>query len=886
MKSRKISIGVSRLSLAVLVLAVTQLALAGEKADKSVAAVSGSAIIDDGAFIDANRVFSFVTNRGVYGRDLLGGYSFNGGGGLVFPYAGLENLQNGLANKTPLFAGGIWLGAVDVLSGDTLIALSEYSSEFVPGPMVGGTFQPDQPEFKVYKIHRDSLANNPNEDYLNWPSDQGAPTLPGGVPLILGDQTLWTVFNDANPATHTNDAGETAPMGIEVQQLMWATDTHEGGDTTFLDTILAVSHNGNTQFPSVSVIVKDYNAVTGDEYSVVFAEDTALGIYWRLINNTADSVVLDSQLNFLGDDTSPIVDGLQIRVVERIIAGRKWEYFSADPLNVSPVAAADNGYAGAVRWFTGGDHGGELFFGGVFLEPKFWGATTLDAESYRVVEIRYRPMQSYTDLNGDGRYSIGEPYVVDDPSQTQKAFMYQTFSGFSYEGVFDVPYTVWDVSDSLNPLQLNVVVRDRDANFQWDLHRDTTDALLPNGGDQRYNYTWILGTDYDPTGTMYGDGTGGTIDFFGGAGGAVEDAMWALWLDERGTTRGMLAEECRFRLTPQLAVTPLDTFTFATPKSGNFVVAGGEANAIYFKYTLINKGTRNLAGFYVGIWSDPDLGQASDDLVGCDTLDDLFSCYNADNDDLIYGANPPAIGWKIVEGPIVPSPGDTAYVDRAPVEDFRNLHISSFHRYLNGLDPDSYQETYRNLTGFRKDGQPYIHPLTQDTTTFEVSGDPVTGSGWLDVNESDRRMVGMVGPFNMVPGDTQSITVKLAVGQGADRLESITKLREILNTPPDFPTGVNDDDTPALPRVYALGQNYPNPFNPVTRIRYSLPRRSIVKLDVFNILGQKITTLVDSDLPAGEHAAIWDASDFASGMYFYRLRAGEKTLARKMVLLK
>jgi hypothetical protein len=63
-------------------------------------------------------------------------------------------------------------------------------------------------------------------------------------------------------------------------------------------------------------------------------------------------------------------------------------------------------------------------------------------------------MASYTDLNGDGEYTIGEPYVVDDPSETQSAFMYQGFSGGSYEGFFPVPFTAWDVTDPLNERQL------------------------------------------------------------------------------------------------------------------------------------------------------------------------------------------------------------------------------------------------------------------------------------------------------------------------------------------------------------------------------------------------------------------------------------------------
>jgi hypothetical protein len=93
-------------------------------------------------------------------------------------------------------------------------------------------------------------------------------------------------------------------------------------------------------------------------------------------------------------------------------------------------------------------------------------------------------------------------------------------------------------------------------------------------------------------------------------------------------------------------------------------------------------------------------------------------------------------------------------------------------------------------------------------------------------------------------------------------------------------------DNSELPKEFALQQNYPNPFNPVTCISFSVPKRSLVRLDVFNILGQKVATLVDQDLDAGTHSVFWDASDDASGVYFYRLRAGDFHAERKMLLIK
>lgn len=95
----------------------------------------------------------------------------------------------------------------------------------------------------------------------------------------------------------------------------------------------------------------------------------------------------------------------------------------------------------------------------------------------------------------------------------------------------------------------------------------------------------------------------------------------------------------------------------------------------------------------------------------------------------------------------------------------------------------------------------------------------------------------------------------------------------------------------ALPTSFSLEQNYPNPFNPTTEIAFALPTDSYVELNVFNILGQKVTTLVAGDMPAGNHVFTWEGTDsdggsVASGIYFYRISADNFTAAKKMMLLK
>ncbi len=83
-----------------------------------------------------------------------------------------------------------------------------------------------------------------------------------------------------------------------------------------------------------------------------------------------------------------------------------------------------------------------------------------------------------------------------------------------------------------------------------------------------------------------------------------------------------------------------------------------------------------------------------------------------------------------------------------------------------------------------------------------------------------------------------------------------------------------------------LRQNYPNPFNPTTTISYSLPTTQLVNLEIYNLLGNKVATLVNEKKSPGDYQVVWQADQYSSGLYFYRLATGDLTLVRKMVLLK
>jgi hypothetical protein len=93
-------------------------------------------------------------------------------------------------------------------------------------------------------------------------------------------------------------------------------------------------------------------------------------------------------------------------------------------------------------------------------------------------------------------------------------------------------------------------------------------------------------------------------------------------------------------------------------------------------------------------------------------------------------------------------------------------------------------------------------------------------------------------------------------------------------------------NNPETPRVFALYQNYPNPFNPVTNIKFDIPKSSFVKLTIYDALGRVVTELVNKQMDAGSFIADWNASQYASGVYFYRIEAGDYIKEMKMILVK
>jgi len=117
-----------------------------------------------------------------------------------------------------------------------------------------------------------------------------------------------------------------------------------------------------------------------------------------------------------------------------------------------------------------------------------------------------------------------------------------------------------------------------------------------------------------------------------------------------------------------------------------------------------------------------------------------------------------------------------------------------------------------------------------------------------------------------------------------DRLQNESALSNLMGFNAAGPVAV--DESESLPKEFVLQQNYPNPFNPSTAISYQLSAISFVTLKVFDVLGREVATLVDGVRNAGIHTVQWNASYMPSGVYFYRIVAGNQIQSKTMQLVK
>lgn len=199
------------------------------------------------------------------------------------------------------------------------------------------------------------------------------------------------------------------------------------------------------------------------------------------------------------------------------------------------------------------------------------------------------------------------------------------------------------------------------------------------------------------------------------------------------------------------------------------------------------------------------------------------------------------------------------------INEISEVHSSDMIKHLKG----TLALVNRNL-GLYQDALDYYESILDNNPSYNDSCFAVIDIGftWLEANNAVKGKYSMYKPKSMPDHITTS-----------NRLLNSILLKEPIT---------NDAQIPLVPVLY---QNYPNPFNPTTIINFSLPSKAKVELTVYNIKGQKVTTLISSSLDKGKHSIVWDSKDkngkaVSSGVYFYKLKTPNNSIIKKCLLLK
>lgn len=359
----------------------------------------------------------------------------------------------------------------------------------------------------------------------------------------------------------------------------------------------------------------------------------------------------------------------------------------------------------------------------------------------------------------------------------------------------------------------------------------------------------------------------------------------------------------------------------------------------FLSFVIINKNTKSWNNTFLGIVADPDIGDATDDYIGCDTVLNLGYCYNSDNMDgngypPTYGANPPATGMRYLFSPLVQTGNQNDSVvfyeppgsnNRRVKKGYRQLGMSSFVYYRNAssggiaceTQPTQPIEAFRYLNGVKKDGSPWFNAGTKQRTKKLFPGNPETGSGWTEYGYNgnpnialikycaggdstatflsppgERRFILGTGNANLTinPNDTQRIILAQIITGGSNNKNAVSVLKNLSTTAlmllnSNFAVPVINLSS-NVPDIFSLSQNFPNPFNPNTNIKFAIPKSSNVKISVYDISGKELEVIVNERLQAGTYQTEWNGSNYSSGIYFYKIQSDGYTETKRMTLIK
>jgi hypothetical protein len=223
--------------------------------------------------------------------------------------------------------------------------------------------------------------------------------------------------------------------------------------------------------------------------------------------------------------------------------------------------------------------------------------------------------------------------------------------------------------------------------------------------------------------------------------------------------------------------------------------SGPLGNTIFITTKIINRSGAPVDSMRLGIFADADIGDAGDDFTGCDTARDLSYMYNGTRVDGRYGSTAPAVGFALLQGPLVAgATSDTGWQSMLRRPGAKNLRMSAaimlwggqieYADPIQGAGGDA--QLYCLMKGLSRVCVPHIDPTTGLASPFLFPGDPATETGWFEnpafAFPGDRRMMFSTGPFTFANGDTQEVIIAHLAARGADRLSSIPLLRAAVDS--------------------------------------------------------------------------------------------------------
>ncbi len=225
---------------------------------------------------------------------------------------------------------------------------------------------------------------------------------------------------------------------------------------------------------------------------------------------------------------------------------------------------------------------------------------------------------------------------------------------------------------------------------------------------------------------------------------------------------------------------------------------------------------------------------------------------------------------------LIPPPGIESYLDISSISaNGDHFSINNLPRYFGKtIEIPIFVDAYNN--GYSTD-------VTMNLSLSKLENIP---SGWqitlIDNKSKSKTDLTQQSTFSFAQNGSKDIVAPNQSVSGMPKVTSKQKNREARFTLRISP----GDDAAHLPNDFKLEQNYPNPFNPTTKIQFDLPVQSFTELSIFDMLGRRVTTLVQEELSAGTHTFDWDASHYSSGVYLYRLVTNEAVVTKKMSLIK